>query len=763
MRSVVKTFMTSLLVIGLLFVVFVSPSHAAVEAVKDSTWTSWSTTTFYLAQLSGPNAPYSGDVEVNITAVNKYRLWINGERVSGKGDDEWDDDEWETVETYIVSAPGKELFIGVEVQNDGVGDGNGIMVDIVAGADWLGTTTLKRRSAVVEGTRVVYPVVWFYYVGDIVTGIPVLGEKWYDFNQKKLADSEVKGKLSEVILGSMGEVDKPYNPNIEVVTGFTGNLDTGSAEGGGLMLRRIEGENIALNMRCVQLNITDGETTTSLYAFAGDPLGVSIYIDLERIQRVSKLVIYTGGSPAEWEIKSLLGFAVDISLDKFRWEEVGVIHQIGITNKDKGEYDYAEVEFPEEWVRYIRFRITETRIDYPVIGDVMVYGIGYAYDGEYESPWIDFGTPLVKNFESITLEGLTIDKRGIPVNPEGTSIIIQTKTVGADGNESAWSPDINFDPAAAVNSLDFNSPEPATKFKYRVILATMDINKTPVLKSINFRYSEEDQPVMSAEAFIASPLEKVPMGVNTTFIYALSYELISGQDLKRIDIDMPTHSTLNNVISSDTGDTLTVDNGLTYTSTTKSLSIEFTNPITDTGGAGSDTLYVSFDTKLLMNYHDFTSKIYNSSNNDDAGGIQIWENADGGSMTVITSSIIKGIISNVQAIPKVFTPNGDKTNDFTVIEFTLTKIRADIKIKVYNTKGSLVATIYDDKVDPGEWFVKNKFGLTQAQVESMDLPGYWNGEDEDGDLVPPGIYLYQVVAETDEGDKIESGTVVVGY
>lgn len=46
---------------------------------------------------------------------------------------------------------------------------------------------------------------------------------------------------------------------------------------------------------------------------------------------------------------------------------------------------------------------------------------------------------------------------------------------------------------------------------------------------------------------------------------------------------------------------------------------------------------------------------------------------------------------------------------------------------------------------------------------AMEMPGCWNGKDEDDDLVPPGIYIYQVIADTDEGDVIEGGPVVVAY
>jgi gliding motility-associated-like protein len=138
----------------------------------------------------------------------------------------------------------------------------------------------------------------------------------------------------------------------------------------------------------------------------------------------------------------------------------------------------------------------------------------------------------------------------------------------------------------------------------------------------------------------------------------------------------------------------------------------------------------------------------------------VWENRDLGSWTVLTSTITKGVLSEVKAVPKVFTPNGDGINDFTVIEFSLSKITAKMKIKIFDTRGGLVTTIFDDNLEPAPWFVKDKLGNTTA---ARNMPGYWDGTDEDGDLVPPGVYLYQVVAETDDGDKVESGTVVVGY
>ncbi|MCD6308122.1 MAG: gliding motility-associated C-terminal domain-containing protein [Candidatus Latescibacteria bacterium] len=753
MRSGIKIYVASLLVVGLMLSVFASPSFAAVTAVEDSTWTSWPHTIYYMAHLSGPNSPYD-DVEINITAVDEYTLFVNGDEIGS-------DDDWTTVEKYTVNVSDDDVRIGVEVKNSGTGNGNGLMVDIKAGSDWLGTTTLKRRSAVVGGTRNIYPVRWYYYTGDIKS-VSWGGDKWYElsYNSGKkttlLDDTNIQAQLGQCISGKIdiGQIAYLPDPHIEIITGYMGDVDLGSAENGGIQLRRIDGENIALGKPAQEDKLTDGDPTNTFFAYNQEPLNSRRYVDLERIYRVNRMVLYTGGTnPNEWERKSVRGFAVEISLDKFRWEEVNVIHEIGVTNANEGGYDYASVEFPDEWARYIQFKITEPRQDFPIIGDIMVYGVGYTYDGVYESPWKDFGRAnVMKNFDRVEWEGDM---------PEGTSIKIQTKTAYYDAEgtliESSWSSEYS------TKSFALESPEPASMLKYRVKLSTQDIYKTPVMKEITFAFSEKDQPVSNASGYIVP--NKVAMGVDTDFVYSLAYDLDSGQNIKNLVISTPGYGSDVVVHSTDADADYSIDNGGLVdiqNTTPDSLYIEFTNAITDSDNSGPDSLYLSFKSKLLRNIHNFNAWLYNDTGNDGAGGVKVWENRDLGSWTVMTSTIIKGVLSDVKAVPKVFTPNGDNINDFTVIEFNLAKIDAKLKIKIFDSKGSLVTMVYDDKLEPGPWFVPDdqKRG---SQAGARKMPGYWDGKDEDGDLVPPGVYLYQVVADTDDGEKVESGSVVIGY
>lgn len=749
LRSGIRIYAASLVVIGLMLGAFVSISHADVEAVKDTTWTTWPNTIYYMAHLSGPDGPYD-DITIKITAVDEYKLYVNGTMVGT-------DSDWQTVETYTVTAGTSDIRLGVEVKNSGTGLGNGLMVDIQAGADWLGTTTLKRRSAVKDGTRKIYPCMWWYYAGDI-TKTTWGGANWYNLNYNAgksetfLNDTNIQAQLRQCILGSMGEISYRPDPHIEIITGYPGNIDLGTSENGGIQLRRIDGENIALGKPAQEDRLTDGDPTNTFFAYNQDPLGSWRYVDLERIYRINRFVLFTGGQdPNTWVEKSVRGFAVDISLDKFRWEEVNVIHEIGVSNADNGDYDYASVDFPDEWARYARFRITEPRDQFPNIGDIMIYGVGYAYSGQFESEWLDFGlTNVQKNFKTVVWEGSA---------PEGTSITFQIKTAyrNTQGNlvESPWGKEFT------TKDIPVQDSEPASMIKYRVKLTTQDINKTPVLESVKFSYSEENQPVSIADGFVLP--NSIPMGVDTDFVYTLSYNLNSGENISALALATPGYAVINNVHSSDTKSDLTVDNGglLDIKQTSPdTLWVHFATPITDTNNAGPDSLYITFNTKLLRNIHNFNAWVYNDKNNDDAGGLGVWENRDLGSWTVLTSTITKGVLSEVKAVPKVFTPNGDGINDFTVIEFSLSKITAKMKIKIFDTRGGLVTTIFDDRLEPRPWFVPNKLGNTTF---ARNMPGYWDGTDEDGDLVPPGVYLYQVVAETDDGDKVESGTVVVGY
>ncbi len=80
----------------------------------------------------------------------------------------------------------------------------------------------------------------------------------------------------------------------------------------------------------------------------------------------------------------------------------------------------------------------------------------------------------------------------------------------------------------------------------------------------------------------------------------------------------------------------------------------------------------------------------------------------------------------------------------------LAKTETKIVIKIFSTEGTLVRTLCDRTLSP------------KAYTDDRS-PGRWDGTNEDNDLVPPGIYVYQIIADTDAGAKVKTGTVVVAY
>lgn len=122
--------------------------------------------------------------------------------------------------------------------------------------------------------------------------------------------------------------------------------------------------------------------------------------------------------------------------------------------------------------------------------------------------------------------------------------------------------------------------------------------------------------------------------------------------------------------------------------------------------------------------------------------------SDRNTLSVVTSVAddIQQVVERLEINPKAFTPNGDGINDLAEISFDLLRVvvPVPVSIEVYDLAGRRV------------W---------QA-VRAAKISTYlerWNGMDQDGALVPPGVYLVKVTAETDAGDVVATRLVAVAY
>ena len=88
---------------------------------------------------------------------------------------------------------------------------------------------------------------------------------------------------------------------------------------------------------------------------------------------------------------------------------------------------------------------------------------------------------------------------------------------------------------------------------------------------------------------------------------------------------------------------------------------------------------------------------------------------------------------------------GGTLSSETDISFDLTG-PADVTVRVYNASGRLERVIArDTPMAPG----RNSLA--------------WDGRDDGGALVPPGIYLYRIEVESETERGVAAGTVAVVY
>jgi hypothetical protein len=118
-----------------------------------------------------------------------------------------------------------------------------------------------------------------------------------------------------------------------------------------------------------------------------------------------------------------------------------------------------------------------------------------------------------------------------------------------------------------------------------------------------------------------------------------------------------------------------------------------------------------------------------------------------GNTLIVSGKIEDHLFSSVQFSSLVITPNGDGRNDNLELDYILLKATSPVNIEVvvHNLKGDVVRRVY----------------------AKSDLSGpnkvTWDGLNDAGDTVPPGLYLVRLQADTDAGENTEIRPVAVAY
>ena len=116
--------------------------------------------------------------------------------------------------------------------------------------------------------------------------------------------------------------------------------------------------------------------------------------------------------------------------------------------------------------------------------------------------------------------------------------------------------------------------------------------------------------------------------------------------------------------------------------------------------------------------------------------------AAGEGLTVLTP-VAGGLLGQMEVVANPFTPNGDGINDAVKFVFPIFKMpgQTALVLEVYGLDGGLV-------------YREDQSVAYAAGVQEVS----WDGRDQDGVLLPPGLYICRVGPEVD-AESIGESTV----
>ena len=285
-------------------------------------------------------------------------------------------------------------------------------------------------------------------------------------------------------------------------------------------------------------------------------------------------------------------------------------------------------------------------------------------------------------------------------------------------------------------------------FQFRFEIATEHPFAFGVLDSVAFEVSPLLADSVLAEVSLAGPLPdpKVPLGVDTTFVYDIrTVFATSGRvGFDAIELDVPPGARFLGLEI----DEVPAQEGADFSFVATPNKFSFTFP-----------RIFAEDTSFRVRYR---SAIYQASlflegqliNRDPQAALlpQSIESGDAradvasNSIQVVASEEKLSVLGALRLSSPVLTPNGDGANDTVVAAFDLFGVNgAPTTMEVRDLAGRRVAT------------------LLSATSQAGSYAPTWDGTGTDGELVPPGLYLVQIEVEIDLGVETQTYAVAVAY
>jgi len=396
------------------------------------------------------------------------------------------------------------------------------------------------------------------------------------------------------------------------------------------------------------------------------------------------------------------------------------------------------------------------------VHEIEIYAKGFVDQAAYISNIIDFGRPMAwgdlrwTGIQDPQARVLIQTRSGLDDDPElfwrftgrgdekalveradyGKLKLAEKAGIGYDQvNWTFWSAPYDFadSSGAAVVSLS-----PRRYFQFKVDFLPQD-NDGGQVDFLELRASEPVATNLVGEVW---PIEAL-VGQTTQFTYALR-PTIRAEDGGFDRLEIETSSLIQSVQEVRIG-----DGAVAYEVEVQEphrLAVRFSPLEARDSGA---LIEVEFEAQVLRYGATFSARVSDSARPLEVPqGVNVGDAtaAYEGNRVAVATSVGKQSLLQV-VVPAVFTPNGDGSNDEVGISYAILEITATAQVEVVllDLSGRSVRRVYAGSDGIGEYERR------------------WDGRDEAGQLMPPGIYLYRVSVDVDR-EKVEKiGVVNVVY
>ena len=467
---------------------------------------------------------------------------------------------------------------------------------------------------------------------------------------------------------------------------------------------------------------------------------------------------------------------------------------------------------PPRLVQHVRMR-SITPIDWE-IDEIEVFSKGFLTTGRYISDifdagepaawgnlrWSDeiIGDPLFSSLEIRTRTGDDLSPfvftRVLRGKPDAEEIpyavdslteemdlakyqkLPQTDSIGRDWEPGSvkddlvnWSPFSSTYPASAANGpgIPMISPSPRQYFQFQVVFNSDALDAARVLNSLSFEFATP--PLADSLKGEIFPRE-VEVSQTIPFTYAVQ-AVMQTAGLTGFDtIEMRTSTRVESIdaIELVDGDGQLIEKredfaGLADRTLVDGFQIE---EVLDDGFTvrfprvreNNTRVQIRFRTEVLNYSTNFAASVRLSSEREafqavpsgNAAFLGEGDDPDFSGTTVLSPSVLKGneLLSKVELAPNPFTPNGDGINDQLSLRYNLLSLSAarPVKISVYDLNGRLVRVLHDASEGSGRYEDKT-----------------WDGRDDQGELLAPGLYIVRVSVDGDAADAEQSRVIALVY